>query len=153
MQYLFPIFWYGGVFFSTSFIFFYVHLMLPGTLVCDPFSSSQFSAWYWNDENFSPLIFVQWNDSHRMSLSFHCLYCHQYGINQLDTIKVPISARHSAIILKICLFFYALQRWPLKLCYLNASELNIFFISTFLTSLIAHVKKSHDINPLRMVFR
>jgi len=42
-----------------------------------------------------------------MSLSFHCLYCCQYGINQLDTIRVPISTQHSVVILKICLFLYA----------------------------------------------
>lgn len=77
-----------------------------GPWIVIPFISSQFSARYWNDETFSHLIFVQWNGSHRMSLSFHCLYCHQYGINQLDTIKVPISARHPAVILKIYLLLF-----------------------------------------------
>lgn len=57
-----------------------------------------FSTGNWNCETFSHLIFLQWNDSHRLSLSFHYLYCHQYGINQLETIKMPVSARHSAVI-------------------------------------------------------
>lgn len=155
MKYLFPTFWNGFFFsFSLNFCFKYPTCVLwhLGLSMWSLFSLHDFSAWYWNNETFSHLIFIQWNDSHGMSLSFHCLYCHQYGINQLDTIEVPISARRSAVILKIP-SFYTLQRWPLKLCYLNASELNIFFTSTFLSLVIAHVEKSHDINPCRILFR
>lgn len=128
--------------FSLSFNFLKnVHLVLPEPLDCPYDLYSLFTIFYmilkwWN---FLPYNFIQWSDSHRMSLLLNFLYCHQYGIDQTpwkypSLLDIQLSFKRHA-------FSYILQKWPLKMCYLIAWELNIFLVSTFSSLVIAYVKK------------